>query len=97
MKAILTLTALLTASPALASDELIQSYKAIAVMQLQEEFCGYKATPEKINYLANNSYRAGGKAEEMLPFVAGMVYAYRGVFLTTGAYREFCKAAYMER
>lgn len=97
MKTILTLTALLTASPALASDELIQSYKQIAVGILQVHDCGIKLDPQRVRYLASLPSQYGGKQEETMPVVGGMVFAYREMLNASGAMGEFCKAAYMEQ
>ncbi len=98
MKAILTLTALLTASPALASDELIQSYKQIAVGILQVHDCGIKMDERRVRYLASLPSQYGEKSQDVtMAAVGGMVFAYREMLNASGAMGEFCKAAYMER
>lgn len=97
MKTILTLAALLTASPALASDELIQSYKQIAVGILQVHDCGIKMDERRVRYLASLPSQYGGKQEETMPVVGGMVFAYREMLNASGAMPTFCEAARLDQ
>lgn len=97
MKTILTLTALLTASPALASDaQLLHSYQVIAIAHIKETHCGFKQSDENMKKMADYAFASGGKAEEMLPVVAGMIYAYTDMLTKYNGMGDFCRQTYKQ-